>query len=59
MARLQAVMLKQMAENERGKYEDSNPEAAKPGTTALPPLPSVNLETSSGDIIMSWTGWRF
>ncbi|CAE7441104.1 RE1 [Symbiodinium sp. CCMP2592] len=54
MAQLQAVMLKQMVNsNEKDKTSPTGPETVKPGTLTLPPLPQVNPQTSSVDI-MDW-----
>ena len=53
MAQLQAVMLKQMTAAEKDKDGEQSPETVKPGTTTLPPLPAVRVETASVDI-MDW-----
>ncbi|CAE7551950.1 RE1 [Symbiodinium sp. KB8] len=53
MAQLQAVMLKQMSSAEKDKDGEQSPETVKPGTTTLPPLPAVKVETASVDI-MDW-----
>ena len=53
MAQLQAVMLKQMSAAEKEKDGDSSPETVKPGTTTLPQLPAMKVESASVDI-MDW-----
>ncbi|CAE7321109.1 RE2, partial [Symbiodinium microadriaticum] len=47
------VMLKQMTAAEKERDGDQSPETVKPGTTTLPPLPAVRVETASVDI-MDW-----
>ncbi|CAE7349608.1 unnamed protein product [Symbiodinium sp. KB8] len=46
-------MLKQMTAAEKERDGDQSPETVKPGTTTLPPLPAVRVETASVDI-MDW-----
>ncbi|CAE7214179.1 RE1 [Symbiodinium sp. CCMP2456] len=53
MAQLQAVMLKQMTAAEKDKEGEKSPEAVKPGTTTLPTLPVMKVESASVDI-MDW-----
>ena len=53
MAQLQAVMLKQMTAAEKEKEDDKSPEHVKPGTTTLPTLPPMKVESASVDI-MDW-----
>ncbi|OLP85824.1 hypothetical protein AK812_SmicGene33144 [Symbiodinium microadriaticum] len=53
MAQLQAVMLKQMTASDKEKDGEQSPETVKPGTTTLPPLPAMRVETASVDI-MDW-----
>ncbi|CAE7357873.1 unnamed protein product, partial [Symbiodinium sp. CCMP2456] len=54
MAQLQAVMLKQMAnDSEKDKSGSKSPEAVKPGTSTLPALPPVDPRSSAVDM-MDW-----